>query len=1205
MPLDPDGEYGGLPMRRLVPGLLSPALAAAAVLLLLVEARLWEGLGLLAGAVVVAGVRAVRAGAVSPLAAHVLLRVLLLVGVGLAYDIKRPGEPVGVWCSVSILLLAVLGEPLLRRVLDGRTFVAAHLPGVPVLPALRLRQLFVPLTSAGLTLAGAVLAAFGVTAWVWLGLAVLTLAVPALVGLEAIHRHRVSARAKRNLARSVEKYAPEFAVYAGRPEEASYQVEMWLPYLQRTGRKFIIITRAEEPARTLAALTDVPVVCCKSVAELEQVLVPTLTTVFYVNAASANGQMVRYSHLTHVHLGHGDSDKATSSNPLHAMYDKVFSAGPAAIQRYAANGVSIPRDRFCIVGRPQLEAVERATGQIGAVDVPTVLYAPTWRGHVEETRLYSLPVGEQIVAALLARGARVIFRAHPFNEDYAEDAAATEAINALLRADEARTGRGHVWGEQATRTMSIFDCFNASDAMVSDVSSVVSDYLYSGKPIAMYSIGDSREAFTSDFPVARSAYLLDPALVDLEEQLDRLLGTDPLAGVRAQMRAFYLGDFPDEGYADVFVRTAGEVVAGLGLRRSDELEDLEDNDLPEDGGQGRPADRRERDEPESDKAVEPASEEAEPPAAGTERAATTFRRSGGGGSGSRALTRGELVAAGPVLTAVASVATALAGATPWVPGVLALVTMAVMTWSVAGRPTPTDPSSMGSYLSLRALVSVALVAMVVDVRAEDRAMVWVTGAALLLLLPTEMWLRSAAGIKRLQVLNLKTLSYQQPDPQLHGWLFAMGVAPLWLVLGLLLVRGPVWLATAVALEALLASAFALVRTLQVLRASDRASAQLRGAIEAYRPEFVVYFAAQTGAKYQLGMWMPYFESLGKRFIVVTRFERSNAQIAEITRAPIVLCRTLESLEDTLVPSLRAAFYVNNGLKNTHYVERRELTHVWLNHGDSEKPACFNPVHAIYDKIFTAGQAGVDRYARHGVAIAQDKFEIVGRPQVSGIDVATTPIASVAAPTVLYAPTWVGPYADSKLYSLPVGDRIVRALLERGCTVVFRAHPTNYRYAEARRYIEGIWAMLEEDQKQTGRPHRWGRVAERDMDLKDCFNASDAMISDVSAVVTDYLQSQKPFAMVAVDSNSEQLMETAPVAVASYVLAGDLTNLPQTLEQLLGDDPLVQRRMETRAYYLGEFDAQDPAQPFLQAARRCIAQPTSVPAALSSGAEAVR
>ena len=145
--------------------------------------------------------------------------------------------------------------------------------------------------------------------------------------------------------------------------------------------------------------------------------------------------------------------------------------------------------------------------------------------------------------------------------------------------------------------------------------------------------------------------------------------------------------------------------------------------------------------------------------------------------------------------------------------------------------------------------------------------------------------------------------------------------------------------------------------------------------------------------------MPYLESLGKRFIVVTRFERSNAEIARLTRAPIVLCRTLESLEETVVPSLRTVFYVNNGLKNTHYVEHRELTHVWLNHGDSEKPACFNPVHAIYDKIFTAGQAGVDRYARHG-QISPEKFEIVGRPQVTGIEIATRPVSTVAAPTVL-------------------------------------------------------------------------------------------------------------------------------------------------------------------------------------------------------------
>ena len=37
--------------------------------------------------------------------------------------------------------------------------------------------------------------------------------------------------------------------------------------------------------------------------------------------------------------------------------------------------------------------------------------------------------------------------------------------------------------------MTIEDCFNASDAMISDVSAVVSDYLHSGKPFAIVSVG--------------------------------------------------------------------------------------------------------------------------------------------------------------------------------------------------------------------------------------------------------------------------------------------------------------------------------------------------------------------------------------------------------------------------------------------------------------------------------------------------------------------------------------------------------------------------------------------------------------------------------------------------------------------------------------------------------------------------------------------
>ena len=231
-----------------------------------------------------------------------------------------------------------------------------------------------------------------------------------------------------------------------------------------------------------------------------------MRAVFYVNASSGNGAMVRYQQLTHVYLGHGDSDKPPSYNPTHAMYDKVFCAGPAAIDRYGVHGVDIPRSKFEIVGRPQVETVRPASGSGGPT---TVLYAPTWRGHVSETLLYSLPQGDTIVRSLLERGLTVIFRPHPFSHDFPEDAAVVRRIDALLAADAAASGRAHLFGAAAETERSIMDCINTSDAMISDVSSVVSDYLFSGKPFALVAVPAPPDEFVRDFPVAAGSYVVD------------------------------------------------------------------------------------------------------------------------------------------------------------------------------------------------------------------------------------------------------------------------------------------------------------------------------------------------------------------------------------------------------------------------------------------------------------------------------------------------------------------------------------------------------------------------------------------------------------------------------------------------------------------------------------------------------------------------
>ena len=73
------------------------------------------------------------------------------------------------------------------------------------------------------------------------------------------------------------------------------------------------------------------------------------------------------------------------------------------------------------------------------------------------------------------------------------------------------------------------------------------------------------------------------------------------------------------------------------------------------------------------------------------------------------------------------------------------------------------------------------------------------------------------------------------------------------------------------------------------------------------------------------------------------------------------------------------------------------------------------------------------------------------------------------------------------------------------------------------------AVLEADRARTGRAHQWGRAAEMEMSIEDCFNASDAMIADVSAVVTDYLQSNKPFGIV-----SDSMSVTNPYLYSRFV-----------------------------------------------------------------------
>ncbi|MGW1747745.1 hypothetical protein ACWCRD_19490 [Streptomyces sp. NPDC002092] len=110
----------------------------------------------------------------------------------------------------------------------------------------------------------------------------------------------------------------------------------------------------------------------------------------------------------------------------------------------------------------------------------------------------------------------------------------------------------------------LYDCFNVSDAMVSDISSVVSDFIASGKPYAVTdSAGLGVEEFKRQNTAVRAAVILSTSAKELGALLDAVRdpAADTLAEDRKELKKYLLG--PDEPTSIQQFNTA---VANLALK---------------------------------------------------------------------------------------------------------------------------------------------------------------------------------------------------------------------------------------------------------------------------------------------------------------------------------------------------------------------------------------------------------------------------------------------------------------------------------------------------------------------------------------------------------------------------------------------------------------------------------------------------------------
>jgi hypothetical protein len=367
--------------------------------------------------------------------------------------------------------------------------------------------------------------------------------------VDAIRAQRDTPRepAVEALAAALTEYAPEVVLYYSRPEAIGYIANVWMPILEQLPHRIAVVVREAHNAR-LVETERLPVVQVSAATDLERIIPPSVQLALYPSNVAKNNHLIRLTGIFDVFIGHGDSDKGGSATALTRIFDEAWVSGPAARDRYRVADVGVRDEQIREVGRPQLAEIEQHAHPVGETHAGsdgtssweyTVLYAPTREGFFSSWEYSSiLSQGATILRELLGTpGVRVLFKPHPGTGT--DDPAYRLEVERLLAMVQAAGGPHEV----VSGAEGLYSAFNRADLLVSDVSSVITDFLASGKPyVVTNSTSLTAEQFRAEFPSASGAYILGGDGSGLAELLADARTRDSLEDVRARTAAYLLGD---------------------------------------------------------------------------------------------------------------------------------------------------------------------------------------------------------------------------------------------------------------------------------------------------------------------------------------------------------------------------------------------------------------------------------------------------------------------------------------------------------------------------------------------------------------------------------------------------------------------------------------------------------------------------------------
>lgn len=355
-----------------------------------------------------------------------------------------------------------------------------------------------------------------------------------------------------------------------------------------------------------------------------------------------------------------------------------------------------------------------------------------------------------------------------------------------------------------------------------------------------------------------------------------------------------------------------------------------------------------------------------------------------------------------------------------------------------------------------------------------------------------------------------------------------------------------------------------IKTTQVAKSVASNSMSIYGNMYRRYKHIIHTGEGMTHGPSHLAQWIPYFSRSEENFLILVRnIDLFNWVRDNYSYLTVVYAKGAVDVDNILkkLGFVRAIYYLSNTGNLIHTLRYNVYKHIFLGHGDSEKAASAHKFFRVYDEIWVAGQAHIDRFKNADFDASHIKFIKIGRPMSKHVVKGALNYQQV--PRILYLPTWEGVYEENNYSSLRLSATMLQALSTTfNLPMEIKFHPVSgSRDKMLSNVSKDVTELLSEVNANFF-------IADKLTPVDKLISSNSIYICDISAVVSECLATACPlFVYIPVDKEIITSQSDMPYDEYAYTFS-NIEELCQQMQALLsGQDPKKEQRLRARDYFI--------------------------------------